>query len=344
MNKYFPHDCNARSDERIIALRIQHGWTGYGLYFALIEKLCDSVCYSLKADYNLLAYDLRSDASLIKSVICDFGLFAFTEDSECFYSESLNRRMEPLDAKSKRAQDAAKKRWGNRSSSEESSKESVEGQETNAMQMHKESNAKDDFSESSSLDFSGKTVQKEAKNANAMQMHKKSYAKDAVLHTQIDADKIREDNIREDNNIIPSIPLTGDIPPKSKISIDFQALVDLFNAKFEGKLSRVTQITDKRKAAMRARIANHGKESVVKVFDLVLNSPFLLGENHRSWRADFDWIFKPSNFVKILEGNYLKRESNGTCKQNRDTDRKSKLAGYFQEAFAGCDEGDQPIR
>ncbi len=305
MNKYFPHDCNARSDERIIALRIRHGWTGYGLYFALIEKLCDSVCYSLKADYNLLAYDLRSDASLIKSVICDFGLFAFTEDGECFYSESLNRRMEPLDAKSKRAQDAAKKRWENKSSSEESSKESVDRQDTNAMQMHK-----------------------------------KSDAKDAVLHTKIDADKIREDNIRQDNNIIP---LTGDVP-KSKISIDFQALVDLFNAKLEGKLSRVTQVTDKRKAAIRARIANHGKESVVKVFDLVLNSPFLLGENNRNWRADFDWIFKPSNFVKILEGNYLKRESNETCKQNRDTSRKSELAGYFREAFAGCDEGDQPIR
>lgn len=305
MNKYFPHDCNARSDERIIALRIQHGWTGYGLYFALIEKLCDSVCYSLKADYNLLAYDLRSDASLVKSVICDFGLFAFTEDGECFYSESLNRRMEPLDAKSKRAQEAAKKRWGNKSSSEGSSKESVDRQDTNAMQMHESSDAKD-----------------------------------AVLHTKIDADKIREDKIRQDNNIIP---LTGDVP-KSKISIDFQALVDLFNAKFEGKLSRVTQITDKRKAAIRARIANHGKESVVKVFDLVLNSPFLLGENNRNWRADFDWIFKPSNFVKILEGNYLKRESNGTCKQNRDTNRKSELAGYFQEAFAGCDEGDQPIR
>ena len=173
-----------------------------------------------------------------------------------------------------------------------------------------------------------------------MQMHKKSDAKDAVLHTKIDADKIREDNIRQDNNIIP---LTGDVP-KSKISIDFQALVDLFNAKFEGKLSRVTQITDRRKAAIRARIANHGKESVVKVFDLVLNSPFLLGENNRNWRADFDWIFKPSNFVKILEGNYLKRESNGTCKQNRDTNRKSELAGYFREAFAGCNEGDQPIR
>lgn len=32
--------------------------------------------------------------------------------------------------------------------------------------------------------------------------------------------------------------------------------------------------------------------------------------------------------------------SNGTCKQDRDTDRKSKLAGYFQEAFSDCGKSD----
>lgn len=188
MNKYFPHDCNARSDERIIALRIQHGWTGYGLYFALIEKLCDCMCYSLKVDYNLLAYDLRSDASLVKSVINDFGLFAFTEDGECFYSESLNRRMEPLEAKSKRAQDAAKKRWESKNLSNESSEESVEGQDTNAMQMHRKSNAKD-----------------------------------TVLHVNINADKIREDKIRQDNNI-PPIPPRGGFSNEKKIQEKEEAL------------------------------------------------------------------------------------------------------------------------
>lgn len=286
MNKYFPHDCNARSDERIIALRIQHGWTGYGLYFALIEKLCDSMCYSLKADYNLLAYDLRSDASLVKSVINEFGLFAFTEDGECFYSESLNRRMEPLDAKSKRAKDAAKKRWENQSTSEKSSEESVEN---------------------------------EGNNANAMQMHNENDAKVDVSHTQNDADKIREDNIRLDKKEnIPSIPLTGDIPPKPKVIIDYQLLLKLFNEKFNGKLATVTQLTDKRKAAIRARITNHSKEDVVKVFNMVLQSPFLLGENNRNWRADFDWIFKPTNFVKILEGNYLKHENDGQTTSSTD--------------------------
>lgn len=292
MNKYFPHDCNARSDERIIALRIQHGWTGYGLYFALIEKLCDSVCYSLKADYNLLAYDLRSDASLVKSVINDFGLFAFTENGECFYSDSLNRRMEPLDAKSKRAKEAAKKRWENQSSSEES-------------------------------------VENEVKDANAMQMHNENDAKVDVSHTQNDADKIRLDDIREDKkDNIPSIPLTGDIPPKLKAMIDYQALLKLFNEKFEGKLATITQLTDKRKAAVRARIANHSKEDVVKVFNLVLQSPFLLGENNRNWRADFDWIFKPTNFVKILEGNYLKREDDGQTTSNAAPDQYRPGKGF----------------
>lgn len=181
MNKYFPHDCNARTDERIIALRIKYGWSGYGLYFALIEKLCDSMCYSLKADYNLLAYDLRSDASLVKSVICDFGLFAFTEDGECFYSESLNRRMEPLDAKIKRAKNAAETRWGSKSSK--------------------------------------KTSKKLGKNANAMQMHKEVDANALQMHASNDAEKIREDKIRQDNKNTPSPP-KGDGQSDEKIIFD----------------------------------------------------------------------------------------------------------------------------
>ena len=117
MKNYFPHDSDARSDDKIIALRIKHKWEGYGLYWALIEKLRDSKDYTLKADYNVLAFDLRSDAAIIKSVINDFGLFAFTNNGECFYSESLSTRMKPLDDKKAKLSDAGKrgneKRWKN---------------------------------------------------------------------------------------------------------------------------------------------------------------------------------------------------------------------------------------
>ena len=104
MKNYFPHDSDARSDDKIIALRIKHKWEGYGLYWALIEKLRESKNYTLKADYNVLAFDLRADAAILKS-------------GECFYSESLNTRMQPLDEKRAKLSDAGKrgneKRWKN---------------------------------------------------------------------------------------------------------------------------------------------------------------------------------------------------------------------------------------
>ena len=86
--------------------------------------------------------------------------------------------------------------------------------------------------------------------------------------------------------------------------IDYVALVSYFNDKFAGKLPYVNKLTDARKRAIKARISEHGKEAVMAVFDKVLASKFLLGNNSKNWQANFDWIFTASNFVKILEGVY----------------------------------------
>lgn len=108
---YFSHDSNARNDEKIIALRMKHDWKGYGLYWAIVEKLREATCYKLSCDYNLLAFELRVDAGLIKSIINDFGLFSFTDKSECFYSDSLCERMVLREAKSAQATEAINRRW-----------------------------------------------------------------------------------------------------------------------------------------------------------------------------------------------------------------------------------------
>jgi len=39
-------------------------------------------------------------------------------------------------------------------------------------------------------------------------------------------------------------------------------------------------------------------------------APLLIGDNGRGWRADYDWVLKPANLAKILEGNY-DRKPNG---------------------------------
>ena len=115
IKNYFPHDSGARNDDKIIRLRMRHKATGYGVYFMILERLRESSDYMSVKDYNMIAFDLREDASLIKSVIEDFGLFVFTEDGKYFYSESLRRRMERKDSVTSRRSEGGKKgmarRW-----------------------------------------------------------------------------------------------------------------------------------------------------------------------------------------------------------------------------------------
>jgi hypothetical protein len=116
---YFSHDSNARNDNKMIAVRMKYGASGYGIYFMLIEKLRESADYKCVKDYNIIAFDLRVDASIVKSIVEDFGLFAFTENGECFYSESLLRRMNPLDNLRKKRSEAGKAGMKNRWESEQ---------------------------------------------------------------------------------------------------------------------------------------------------------------------------------------------------------------------------------
>jgi len=56
--------------------------------------------------------------------------------------------------------------------------------------------------------------------------------------------------------------------------------------------------------ALKARIAE-GMD-FDKLLEAIHYQPFLTGENDRGWLVSFDWILKPSNMSKILEGSYTK--------------------------------------
>lgn len=109
--------------------------------------------------------------------------------------------------------------------------------------------------------------------------------------------------------------------------IDFVGLMNYFNSTFKNKLPVIKSIDDKRKKAIKARIAQYNKQAIFDVFQKVLNSPFLLGENDRNWRCDFDWIFKPTNFTKILEGNYNGKRTDTATTRRESVSRLKDLAG-----------------
>ena len=45
-------------------------------------------------------------------------------------------------------------------------------------------------------------------------------------------------------------------------------------------------------------------EDFKTLFEKAEASSFLKGANGRDWSANFDWLIKDSNMVKVLEGNY----------------------------------------
>lgn len=110
--------------------------------------------------------------------------------------------------------------------------------------------------------------------------------------------------------------------------VDFVRLQEYFNTTFNGKLSMVVNITEARRKAVKARIAQYDKETVFTVLKKVAASPFLLGCNDRNWKCDFDWIFKAGNFTKILEGNYDEKRNNNTAGGRKES--VSRLKGLAE--------------
>ena len=119
---YFSHDYNARNDEKIRKLLFKHGYQGYGIYWALIENLYNNA-NEMQTHYDSIAYELRTDSDLVKSIINDFDLFVI--DNDIFYSISIQRRLNERNDKSIKASMSAKKRWEN----------------ANAMRTHSDGNA-----------------------------------------------------------------------------------------------------------------------------------------------------------------------------------------------------------
>ena len=83
--------------------------------------------------------------------------------------------------------------------------------------------------------------------------------------------------------------------------INFDAIVGLFNA-ICVSLPKVAKLTDARKAAIRGAV--HRGVDLESLFKAVEASDFLTGRSGNFHGCGFDWIMKPSNQVKIIEGNY----------------------------------------
>lgn len=120
-----------------------------------------------------------------------------------------------------------------------------------------------------------------------------------------------EDKEEEITSVLPQVlpqPTGGAVAPAAAPATEasyLASVMDHWNERMKGVgIPSIVAIGGNRRAHVLARMREYGVDAVAKVIDMVAASRFLQGSNNRGFVATFDWVIKPANFIKILEGNY----------------------------------------
>ena len=125
-------------------------------------------------------------------------------------------------------------------------------------------------------------------------------------------------------------------------STEVQQIINTWNSLGLQNIKFIKNNTNRYKM-LNARIKEYGIDTFLQAINNIRNSSFLKGQNNRNWTITFDWLIKPNNFIKVLEGNYDDKENKGgfnnesrsnTSKNNEPSKGESKEehdAKYWEE-------------
>lgn len=204
---------------------------------------------------------------------------------------------------------------------------------------------------------------KGSKNSKSKQMltdeaNANEIAKPTMIYNDMICNEIKDTNVSYDN-----LNKEESKDSLSSCELDFARLLDFFNSQLKKNNSlipSIRQLSDARKRTLKARAREYGKEALVKVFQKAAISDFLNGKNDRSFTASFDWLLKPTNFPKVLEGNYdnpvkdkpkdaITSNVNGLIEQvkqeqqQREDEKRKRVLETYQEAKNGDERSAQII-
>lgn len=200
--------------------------------------------------------------------------------------------------------------------------------------------------------YQGDTTESDQLNdqQNDQQTTNKRPTNDQQTTTSKESKNIRKEeynNIREIEGVTATLPAgaTASAAPKQKkqeaktISIPFVRIKEDWNATCTA-YPKLHVLSEARKNKIRNRIAEMGGlEAALSLthllFEKMMQSKFLRGDNKRGWKASFDWLFEnDKNWVKVYEGNYdTKPDDNTPIKLNNDTQYgTSSATGQYSRA------------
>ena len=146
-----------------------------------------------------------------------------------------------------------------------------------------------------------------------------------IVHTEIENRDKEIENRDKDNILEPS-------DEGSCRSSDRQTVISAWNGLGLSKITKITP-TSTRGKMLHARIREYGLDKVLEAISQIPKSSFLRGQNKNGWTITLDWLVKPNNFCKVLEGQYLDNKQESSRRWDSTVDRIARLTeeGAFDE-------------
>ena len=136
-----------------------------------------------------------------------------------------------------------------------------------------------------------------------------------------------------DNIISPN----GDTSESQACDVDVDAVKDFFNRTMaSASIPKIrSAINGRRKEMLIARVREYGIDAVYEVITKAAASSFLNGGGSRGFVADFEWLMRPNNFPKVLDGNY-NTTKNGTAINQPTGDPRRQERQQLAEGYAAA--------
>ena len=142
------------------------------------------------------------------------------------------------------------------------------------------------------------SIEENSIEENSIEDIKMSLKTDKIDKMSLETDKISSN----DSLAIASHTLTEN---KKEV---FNNFLNIYNEECTN-LPKCLKITEKRKVAINKCLKEKIDEEVFKQICIKANqSDFLIGENDRSWKADFDFVTRVDKAMQILEGKYQNKK------------------------------------
>lgn len=137
---------------------------------------------------------------------------------------------------------------------------------------------------------------------------------DSPTESPVDAARVSPNDNINSNPLPETQVISNEITPPSDfdpISVEEptaklreEHVVEAWNAVAEECGLPKAKLTPQRRRKLKPFIRDHTPDEIATALDAVRRSPFMRGQNDRSWRADLDFFTKPEKFTRLLEGTY----------------------------------------